>query len=90
MRQGDMGSESWADVWGAGGIGAMENDDAIGSRSQNDMDTGANNTKKSTKGGGGFTKVKAVAMIGVLKIKSGTLICVNWIKIQLKRKTTSK
>ena len=82
MAPGNMASESWADVWGAGGIGATEDD---GTRSQNDI---GKNKKSGTKGG--FTKVKEVAMIDTQKIKSGTSICVNWIRNQFKRKSTSK
>ncbi|TKY72165.1 ankyrin repeat protein [Spatholobus suberectus] len=79
-----MASEapSWADQWGAEGIGAMEDD---GTRSQ--KDTGKN---KNSGAGGGFTKVKAAARIGVQKIKSGASICVAWIKNQFKRKRSSK
>ncbi|KAL9277953.1 hypothetical protein ACSQ67_024782 [Phaseolus vulgaris] len=54
-HQGKMASEapSWADQWGAGGIGAMEDDET---RSQ--KETGKNKNSGSK---GGFTKVKATA-----------------------------
>lgn len=74
---------SWADQWGAGGIGAMEDDD--GTRSH--KHTGKN---KNSDAKGSFTKVKAIATIGVQRIKIGTSICMGWIKNQFKRKRTSK
>ncbi|KAI5447207.1 hypothetical protein KIW84_014890 [Lathyrus oleraceus] len=55
-----MGSEarSWADQWGAGGIGAIEYDE-IDTRSQKDT----NNNNKNSGAKVGFTKAKAVAVI---------------------------
>ncbi|KAJ1428735.1 putative ankyrin repeat protein [Sesbania bispinosa] len=80
-----MASEapSWADQWGAGGIGAMDDG---GTRSQNN--TGKNNISGAK--GISFTKVKAATMIGLQKIKSGASICVKWIRNQIKRRRTSK
>ncbi|XP_050902416.1 uncharacterized protein LOC127113088 [Lathyrus oleraceus] len=72
-----MGSEarSWADQWGAGGIGAIEYDE-IDTRSQKDT----NNNNKNSGAKVGFTKAKAVAVIGLEKIKS----VMNWtIQIQM-------
>lgn len=73
-----MGSEapSWADQWGAGGFGAME-DDAM--KSQND-------TAKNKKGKFGFaSKAKTTAMICVQKIRTGTCSSVKWIKNKCQR-----
>ncbi|KAK7245865.1 hypothetical protein RIF29_40718 [Crotalaria pallida] len=82
-----MASEplSWADQWGPGGFGAMEEEDDAddGTRSQKHN---ANNKNSGAKGG--FTKVKSIATIGVQKIKIGTSICIEWIKNQFKRKRT--
>ncbi|KAH1231498.1 hypothetical protein GmHk_09G024378 [Glycine max] len=57
-----MASEAprWADQWGAGGIGAMEDDDAT--RSQKDM--------RKNKNSGGFAKIKSGASICVTWIKN--------------------
>lgn len=81
-----MGSEarSWADQWGAGGIGAIEYDE-IDTRSQKDT----NNNNKNSGAKVGFTKAKAVAVIGLEKIKSGASICVKWITNHFKKKRTS-
>ncbi|KAI4298701.1 hypothetical protein L6164_032228 [Bauhinia variegata] len=76
----NMASEapSWADQWGAGGIGAMEDDST-----RSVKDTGKT---KNSEAKGGFTKAKAV----MEKIKSGTSNWFKWIKNQRKAKTTSK
>lgn len=86
----NMASEapSWADQWGAGGIGAIEDDDHdTVTRSQ--KDTGGKNKISGSKSKAGFSKAKAVAMIGLEKIKSGASICVKWIKTQFKKRRTS-
>ncbi|TKY54006.1 hypothetical protein E2542_SST18412 [Spatholobus suberectus] len=59
-----MASEapSWADQWGAGGIGAMEDDDT-----KSQKDTGK---KKNAGSKGGLNKVKASASNCVKWIKS--------------------
>jgi len=61
---GNMASEapSWADQWGAGGIGAMEADDTISQK-----ETGKN---KSSGSKGAFGKVKATASNCVKWLKS--------------------
>ncbi|RDX87897.1 hypothetical protein CR513_30580, partial [Mucuna pruriens] len=58
-----MASEapSWADQWGAGGIGAMEDEDT-----KSQKDTGKNKNSGSK---GGFSKVKASASNCVKWIK---------------------
>lgn len=78
-----MGSEapSWAEQWGAGGIGAMEDD---GMRFQN-------KNNKNKRGKSKFTaKAKAMASVSVKKIKSTASSCVKWIKYQCNRKRASK
>jgi hypothetical protein len=81
-----MASEarSWADQWGAGGIGARDYEE-IDTRSQKDTTT----NKKNTSAKAGFTKAKAIATIGLEKIKSGASICVKWITNHFKKKRTS-
>lgn len=69
---------SWADQWG---VGAIEYDD-IDTRSQKHT-TGKN---KNSGAKVGFTKAKAVATIGLQKIKSGASTCVKWITNHFKRK----
>ncbi|KAF3451728.1 hypothetical protein FNV43_RR07824 [Rhamnella rubrinervis] len=79
-----MASEapSWADQWGAGGIGAMGEED------------NTNKTKKdsssSNKKADGLTKAKAAAMASAHKIKSGTSNGIKWIKNQCQKKGSSK
>ncbi|PON82584.1 hypothetical protein TorRG33x02_215930, partial [Trema orientale] len=80
-----MASEgpSWADQWGAGGIGAMEEDDSTTAKKE----SGAN---KKGEGKAGLTKAKAAALAGAQKIKSGTSNGIKWIKNQCQKKNTSK
>ncbi|EXB55127.1 hypothetical protein L484_018053 [Morus notabilis] len=80
-----MASEapSWADQWGAGGIGALEEEDNTNSK----KDTGAN---KKGDGKAGLTKAKAAALAGAQKIKSGTSNGIKWIKNQCQKKGPSK
>jgi hypothetical protein len=80
-----MASEarSWADQWGAGGIGARDYHE-IDTRSQKDTSNNKNTSAKA-----GFTKAKAIATIGLEKIKSGASICVKWITNHFKKKRTS-
>ncbi|KAL6990769.1 hypothetical protein U1Q18_008890 [Sarracenia purpurea var. burkii] len=71
-----MASEapSWADQWGAGGIGALEEND---NRKINKEE----GSKKTTVGSSvGLGKAKAVAIAGARKIKTGTFVGIKWIK----------
>ncbi|KAF7811173.1 uncharacterized protein G2W53_032149 [Senna tora] len=82
-RVDDMASEaapSWADQWGAGGIGAMEDE---GMRSQKGT------TKNKGEKGNFGAKAKVGVMVGVQKMKSTTSWCVKWIKQQCKRKNNA-
>ncbi|CAN6552746.1 unnamed protein product [Malus baccata var. baccata] len=73
----------WADQWGAGGIGALE--DADNTRTaEND----SSNKKAETKSGIG--KAKVAAMAGAEKIKSGTSNGIKWIKNQCQKKKPTK
>lgn len=63
---------SWADQWGAGGIGAMEEGD----------DSKAKGGRSSDKKGGskpGFAKAKAATVAGAKKIGSGISNGIKWI-----------
>lgn len=73
---------SWADQWGAGGIGAMEEDD---DRTINNK----NGCKKKAESGSGLGKAKAVAMAGAQKVKTGTAIGIKWIKKQFQKKDST-
>lgn len=77
-----MASEapSWADQWGAGGIGAMGEED--NTKTQKD----SNNKKKADR----LTKAKAAAMASAHKIKSGTSNGIKWIKNQCQKRGSSK
>ncbi|XAR65651.1 hypothetical protein NMG60_11009827 [Bertholletia excelsa] len=73
-----MEAPSWADQWGAGGIGAMEEDDST--------KTERDDKKKKT---AGFGKAKAAAVAGAQKVKSGTSMGIKWIKNQCHKKKPS-
>lgn len=78
-----MASEgpSWADQWGAGGFGAMEEDES-GNRSKDQQ-------LNSKKGSSGFSKARAMATAGALKLKSGTSTSFKWVKNKCQKKTAS-
>ncbi|KAM1033525.1 hypothetical protein FF1_037007 [Malus domestica] len=73
----------WADQWGAGGIGALEDAESA-KTGEND----SSNKKAETKSGLG--KAKVAAMAGAEKIKSGTSNGIKWIKNQCQKKKTTK
>ncbi|XVF87742.1 hypothetical protein PTKIN_Ptkin18bG0145000 [Pterospermum kingtungense] len=72
---------SWADQWGAGGIGAMEDED-VTAKKEND--------KKKSKGKGGFNKAKTAAMKGAKKLKLGVSKGIAWVKNKCQKKASSK
>lgn len=72
---------SWADQWGAGGIGAMEEDNTVNKKDNN-------NKKKDAKTG--LNKAKAAAMMGAQKIKSGASNSIKWVKNKCQKKDTPK
>lgn len=69
-----MASEapSWADQWGAGGIGSMEKDNYT-----TKQDT---SNEKNSDGKGGLNKAKTAAMSGAQKLKSGASSSFKWVK----------
>ncbi|KAF3953689.1 hypothetical protein ACB098_05G173200 [Castanea mollissima] len=73
---------SWADQWGAGGIGAMGEEE-----NSNTQKESGNNKKGNAKGG--LDKAKATAMVGAQKIKSGASAGIKWVKNQCQKKSTS-
>ncbi|KAF5474807.1 hypothetical protein F2P56_006670, partial [Juglans regia] len=74
---------SWADQWGAGGIGAMEEDDSANTKRES-----SGNKKGNAKAG--LNKAKATAMVGALKIKSGASAGIKWVKNQCQKKGSPK
>uniref|UniRef100_A0A7N0UMI3 Uncharacterized protein n=1 Tax=Kalanchoe fedtschenkoi TaxID=63787 RepID=A0A7N0UMI3_KALFE len=85
---GDMGSEapSWADQWGSGGIGAMEDGADDGNKTH--KDDGKKKKGSETKGGGLF-KAKAAAVAGANKLKTGTTMGFKWVKNRCQKKPSS-
>lgn len=79
-----MASEapSWADQWGAGGIGAMEEED--------NTKTKKDSNNKSNKKADGLSKAKAAAVASALKIKNGTSNGIKWIKNLCQKRGSSK
>ncbi|KAK9936024.1 hypothetical protein M0R45_012889 [Rubus argutus] len=73
----------WADQWGAGGIGALEDED-------NKNKSLEDNNKKKTETKSGLNKAKVAAMAGAEKIKSGTTNGIKWIKNQCQKKKATK
>lgn len=73
-----MASEapSWADQWGAGGIGAIE-DEKVDVKKEND-----GNKKGST----AFGRANSVAKEGAKKLKNGTSNGIKWIKSKCQKK----
>ncbi|KAK9714985.1 hypothetical protein RND81_06G135600 [Saponaria officinalis] len=66
----EMASDAptWADQWGEGGIGVI---DEVAKEESSD-----NSKKKSPVLG----KAKAAAIVGALKVKSGTSMGIKWVK----------
>ena len=71
---------SWADQWGAGGIGAMDEGDASAATKD------AGNNKKPASG---FSRAKSIAAAGAQKLKSGTSISFKWVKNKCQKKNSS-
>lgn len=71
-----MGTEapSWADQWGTGGFGAMDEEEI--SKKENDSN------KKSS----GLGKAKAVALASAKKMKNGTCVAIKWLKSKCHKK----
>ncbi|KAF5729063.1 hypothetical protein HS088_TW21G01220 [Tripterygium wilfordii] len=72
---------SWADQWGTGGIGAMEDDNTTSKQ---------DSSSKKTEAKTGFGKAKAAASVGAQKIMSGTSSGFKWVKNQCQKKGSSK
>lgn len=77
---------SWADQWGAGGIGAMTEDD------DKTKDKSSSSKKKThaKAAAAGLGKAKAAAVVGAQKIKTGTSLGFKWVKNQCQKKSSSK
>ncbi|XWS19408.1 hypothetical protein CRYUN_Cryun31cG0012900 [Craigia yunnanensis] len=78
-----MASEAprWADQWGAGGIGAMEDEDARAKKE---------NGNKKSEGKGGFNKAKTAALMGAKKFKLGVSKGITCVKNKCQKKGSSK
>ncbi|KAG7026631.1 hypothetical protein SDJN02_10634, partial [Cucurbita argyrosperma subsp. argyrosperma] len=63
---------SWADQWGAGGIGAIEEDDGSKAKGEHISD-------KKARSKPGFAKAKAATVAGAKKIGSGISNGIKWI-----------
>ncbi|KAF5728583.1 hypothetical protein HS088_TW21G00731 [Tripterygium wilfordii] len=72
---------SWADQWGAGGIGAMEDDNTT---------TKQDGHSKKTDSKKGFGKAKAAASVGAQKIICGASSVFKWVKNLCQKKGSSK
>lgn len=66
---------SWADQWGAGGIGAIEEEKA---ENKKDID----NKKNSA----ALSKANSIAKEGAKKLKKGTSTGIKWIKSKCQKK----
>lgn len=73
---------SWADQWGTGGFGAMDEEESHKSKKENDS-----NKKGSSLAGLG--KAKAVALAGAQKMKIGTSMGIKWVKSKCQKKNPS-
>ncbi|WCJ20175.1 hypothetical protein M5689_002428 [Euphorbia peplus] len=76
---------SWADQWGAGGIGSLAEEE--------EHDTANKRDKSSNKKGDGKTglnKAKSAAVSGAQKIKSGASNSFKWVKDKVQKKDSSK
>ncbi|MFS8025696.1 hypothetical protein Hanom_Chr16g01478231 [Helianthus anomalus] len=76
-----MASEapSWADQWGSGGIGAIE-DEKVDVKKEDDG-------KK--KGSTAFGKASSVAKEGAKKLKNSTSSGIKWIKNKCQKKSSN-
>lgn len=76
---------SWADQWGAGGIGAMDEDDSY----YNSNKDSRNNKKATTSSSSsGIGKVKAVAVAGAQKLKNGPSTFIKWVRSKSQKKNS--
>ncbi|KAJ4830189.1 hypothetical protein Tsubulata_043415 [Turnera subulata] len=73
---------SWADQWGAGGIGAMEEENTADQK-----DTG---NKKKGDSKTGLTKAKSAAALGAQKLKNGASNSFKWVKNMCQKKEAPK
>ncbi|KVH96753.1 hypothetical protein Ccrd_001156 [Cynara cardunculus var. scolymus] len=78
-----MASEapSWADQWGAGGIGAIEEEKVDPNKETNN--------NKNNKGSTAFGRANSVAKEGAKKLKNGTSNGIKWIKNKCQKKNSN-
>ncbi|KAK4360415.1 hypothetical protein RND71_019367 [Anisodus tanguticus] len=71
---------SWADQWGTGGFGAMDEEESHKSNKE---------INDSNKKAAGLGKAKAVAMAGAQKVKNSTSMGIKWVKSKCQKKNPS-
>lgn len=89
--KGDMGSKapSWADQWGTGSFG--DNEEGEKSDTKKGGGGGGNNKKMAeakAAASAGYDKAKAAAVVGALKLKTGTSMGIKWVKNQYQKRTS--
>ncbi|KAI3718705.1 hypothetical protein L6452_19587 [Arctium lappa] len=71
---------SWADQWGAGGIGAIE---------EEKVDTNKETNTNKIKGSTALGRANSVAKEGAKKLKNGTSNGIKWIKNKCQKKNSN-
>ncbi|OVA03382.1 hypothetical protein BVC80_205g10 [Macleaya cordata] len=77
---------SWADQWGAGGIGAGEEETKP---KVTKKDSSKKMADMKATASVGLDKAKAAAVVGAQKVKAGTSVGVKWIKTQYQKRSSS-
>jgi hypothetical protein len=78
---------SWAETWGAGGIGDRNAETADTTHAEKKKHN-SNGTLANVKSVAytGLTKAKVVAVLGAHKVKKGTVAGVKWAKVKCQKK----
>lgn len=74
---------SWADQWGAGGIGDRGDLDKEAKAKENDKKSTGGNAKSLASAS--FNKAKAAAITGAQKVKCGTSTGFKWVKAKCQK-----
>ncbi|RZC80375.1 hypothetical protein C5167_042949 [Papaver somniferum] len=83
---------SWADQWGAGGIGAAgSTEEETKTKSKKDSNSSSKKMAdmKAT-AAVGLDKAKSATVVGAQKVKAGASAGVKWIKTLSQKKSSSK
>lgn len=82
-----MGSKNdaptWADQWGSGGDGSFKKGSGSGTPNSEKKTVTGNVKAKASES---FVKVKAAALVGAQKVKSGTSSGIKWVKEQYQKR----